>query len=96
MSRSYKKTPVVKDYHSGKKGKRQANRKVRRCKHIISSGNSYRKVYETWDIHDSVSRYSYQQFLVDKESEGVRVEQGVEKSYPTYTYSDWAKSYYRK
>jgi hypothetical protein len=96
MSRSYKKTPVVKDGDSGKVGKKFANRKVRRYKHDLSNGKAYRKVFNSWDIHDMVNYYSYQSFKKDKEAHQKEVENGVEK-YSFYTNeSDWFKYYKRK
>ena len=56
MSRSYKKHPVAPDkvsYNS----KRLANRKVRRSVNRgeeLLKGKSYRKLYESWDIHDYI------------------------------------------
>ena len=55
MSRSYKKTPVVKDSSckgsSFKSGKQIANRAVRNEKDV-PSGGSYKKVYCSWNISD--------------------------------------------
>ena len=54
MSRSYKKTPYAGDA-KGKAKKRDANSKVRMfLKNIENtlSNNSYKKVYESWDICD--------------------------------------------
>ena len=61
MSRSYKKTPVVKDGKSGRIGKRFASRKVRRYKGKIPKGCFYKKIYESWNIHDYVFRETYQE-----------------------------------
>lgn len=54
MSRSYKKTPILKDNgKSAKLNKQIANRKIRRNSYmIIPKGNLYRKYTETWDIND--------------------------------------------
>ena len=55
MSRSYKKTPVIKD--SGckgtryKSGKQIANRAVRNQEDVLNGG-SYKKVYCSWNISD--------------------------------------------
>ena len=58
MSRSYKKSPVYTDRrHGAKYWKRQANRKVRHHKDVMN-GKSYRKVYNPWEIHDWVSRWT--------------------------------------
>jgi len=51
MSRSEKKTPIIKYGGYGKQGKKWANRRVRR-NYSISNGNNYRKMYESWDIFD--------------------------------------------
>lgn len=49
MSRSYRKTPIVKDHRKG--AKREANKAVRR-KWNLDSGGAYKRVYEQWDISD--------------------------------------------
>ena len=56
MSRSYKKLPVCKDGGPkwNKFAKRVANKKVRNTP-VIPNGRAYKKVYETWNIHDWVS-----------------------------------------
>ena len=63
MSRSRKKTPIVKDNGKGKKtAKSLANRKVRRklkdLDYKIADGKAYRKESESWDIADYVSRWT--------------------------------------
>ena len=64
MARSFKKHPVLKYAPvRGRIGKCFANRKVRRNKGGISSGNAYRKLYETWDIHDVVDRTTINEHL---------------------------------
>ena len=53
MSRSYKKNTFCSDYSPlNKWGKRIANKSVRRHKDYLANGNSYRKVYDSWNIHD--------------------------------------------
>lgn len=52
MSRSYKKYPAGKAEKSCKIGQRFANKKVRKYSHVIPNGNSYKKIYESWDICD--------------------------------------------
>lgn len=96
MSRSYKKTPIVKDHESGRWGKKQANRKVRRYKHAIPNGKWYRKIYNPWDIHDSVSYFSRQQDLAYRESVEKRILQGVDPSWLLDKRGTWEKFYYRK
>ena len=54
MSRSYKHHPICTDRRNGAKWwKRQANRKVRHHKDVLN-GKSYRKVYDSWEIHDHI------------------------------------------
>lgn len=56
MSRSYKKHPVAPD-KVGYNSKRLANRKVRRSVNRgeeLLKGKSYRKLYDSWDIHDYI------------------------------------------
>jgi hypothetical protein len=49
MSRSFKKTPMIKLDNSSF-GKKQANKRVR--KFDIANGSSYKKLYESYDICD--------------------------------------------
>lgn len=49
MSRSFKKTPIVKDRRVG--GKKFANHKVRRSEDV-PNGKAYRKFYNSYDISD--------------------------------------------
>ena len=49
MSRSYKKTPFVKDKQSSKWGKRYCNKRVRKAKDV-PNGKAYRKLTEPWDF----------------------------------------------
>ncbi len=57
MSRSYKKTPVVKDHNKGMRA--FANRAVRRAKVPVANGKAYRKYSETYDICDFAFRMTY-------------------------------------
>lgn len=54
MSRSYKKTPVLKSSStsSNNRNKRRANKRVRRAEYGLGKSKRYRKIYETWDICD--------------------------------------------
>lgn len=96
MSRSFKKNPVVKDHDTGKWGKKQANRAVRRYKGEIHNGKAYRKHYCSWDIHDYISYFPkeeaidfYKKFWAD-----------VKFPYRNGTFEDymnhWEKDYHRK
>jgi len=59
MSRSYKKTPIIKYCGDKRYGKRQANKKVRRLdRTVLLKGKQYRKLYETWDINDVIQFWS--------------------------------------
>jgi hypothetical protein len=50
MSRSFKHNPIIKDDTRKKFGKKFANKKVRKID--LDSGNSYKKVYQSYDICD--------------------------------------------
>ena len=60
MSRSYKKVPIIKDNSKSSKWyKNQANRRVRYSNlDFPKKSNSYKKYYESWDIHDYILHYS--------------------------------------
>lgn len=54
MSRSRKKTPIIK-FGGCPDGKRMANRKVRRLSILpAGKGNSYKKFYPQYDVNDFV------------------------------------------
>jgi adenosine deaminase len=66
MSRSYKKIPIHTDGNSPttKISKRYANKKVRN--YIKNSdynlkGNYYKKIFESYDIHDFIIMYSWEE-----------------------------------
>lgn len=97
MSRSYKKTPVCIDGKSGRVGKKLANRKVRRYKGIIPNGKSYKKLYESWEIHDFVSRVTYKEEQKKFESDFKSYLNGpIKKGPKCYIGHSWEKYYYRK
>lgn len=53
MSRSYKKTPIIKDSSKTKRiDKRNANKSVRHNKDLSGKGNGYKKCFESYDIND--------------------------------------------
>lgn len=71
MSRSYKKYPYYTDGSPGttKEMKRFANKKVRQYKKDINKkGNSYKKIFETYDIHDWISRWSWEEAKAEYEN----------------------------
>lgn len=55
---SYRKAVYVDGYGGSHKryAKRQANKKVRRYKGPIPDGSSYKKIYNSWNISDYISR----------------------------------------
>lgn len=72
MSRSVKKHPVVKDGDSGVFGKKLANKKVRRTEDVPMKGKGYRKIFESWDIHDYVNRWTKEEAIemwIDEEKD---------------------------
>ena len=62
MSRSYKKVPITKDRGCGKDMKKFANKKVRRTNELINGG-TYKKVFDQWEIHDYVSRWTKEEAI---------------------------------
>ena len=63
MSRSYKKFPLWKDNGPGSAwSKRVANKKVRRT-FDIPNGRAYKKVYDTYNIHDYFSYYPFKKWM---------------------------------
>lgn len=106
MSRSYKKFPQVRAYYgqSGKFGRKQANKKIRKLPldYGIPNGRSFKKLYESCNIWD----YSFTQFkeweIQDWEEVEARIENGVHSWKARYHTSleealtDWKKTYLSK
>ncbi len=92
MSRSYKKAPILKDNVGSKVSKRFANKTVRHAKHV-SNGAFYRRMYESWDIHDYVFYRPLQQELDKWEADHKR---WVDPKTKQSIRNRWAKWYYRK
>lgn len=66
MSRSFKRNPICKCGRSGRVGKKLANRRVRRALiDLPRKSKAYKKIYESYDICDYISRWSRQDALVD-------------------------------
>lgn len=72
MSRSYRKTPILKDGgRSSKYNKQLANRHIRRKANRdvysdhIGSNSFYKKMYESWEINDYISRYTLDEAIKD-------------------------------
>ena len=61
MSRSYKKNPYCTDASPGttKEKKKFANKKVRNTKNIPKHGG-YKKISESYDIHDQIHRWTWE------------------------------------
>lgn len=82
MSRSYKKTPIIKDNGGGKKfAKKIANKRIRtKLKQDIEigNGNEFKKHSESWDIADYVSRYTEHEAIEDYNTNNY-----LHKKYPT-------------
>jgi hypothetical protein len=80
MSRSYKKTPIVKDNQRGRKlVKRQSSKKARKSD-VLINGNHYRKVFDSYKIYD------YAFYCSLKEYDPINDEE----------IHDWKKIYYLK
>ena len=63
MSRSYKKHPFCTDGHrkSTQKSKKNANKTVRHYKKGLPNGTAYKKLFCSYDIHDYISRWSWEE-----------------------------------
>lgn len=105
MSRSYKKNPICTDRpHGAKYWKRRANKKVRKYNKIFNNGNSYKKLYCSYDIHDYVSRYTkaeaihdyfYSVWYSSKEQCFISTYEEYE-NVDQYLNKNWKKYYFRK
>lgn len=90
MSRSYRKTPIVKDNGKSKKTiKSLANRKVRRKlnnpEFEMANGKAYRKEFESWDIADSIIYWTEEQAKQEYEKKILEVGNNswFKKEWPT-------------
>lgn len=105
MSRSYKKHPWCTDHTRTytKFAKHQANIRVRRSKGLYNGG-SYKKLYESWDIHDYVSCWSKNKAIHYYEVSGFYCNGKWIYSYDREEFPSskifvdkyWKKYYYRK
>ena len=101
MSRSYKKNPIYTDGRTPtpKKIKRIANKKVRHTKNL-ADGKAYRKVFESWNIHDYKNRETWEDakawYL--KKSQEKEWSDYIKKYYPTLKmfYKRWIKFHRNK
>lgn len=62
MSRSFKKHPFITDNKSGttKKQKRFSNKRIRN-QEDLPNGGAFKKVSETYNIHDFIRRWTWQE-----------------------------------
>lgn len=93
MSRSFKRTPIMKmcPVH-GRIGKQFANRRVRRHKKEIPSGCAYKRLYEQYDIHDWISYCPLNDYLCPRYW---YLLYGRDETIQT-TIKKWKKDYYWK
>ena len=108
MSKSYKKTPIIKD-NTGTKQlqwyKRHANKTVRRTADI-ANGKAYKKVYCTWNIHDYSFRQTYNEYLKERVSKLKHylniygsideIPERLKRDFYDIDCNFWLKTYYRK
>lgn len=96
MSRSYKKHPFTTDGspRTTKEKKKFANKKIRHTKDI-PNGSAFKKISESWDIHDYISRWTWEEAKSFWESEE---DEYLKKQYPTLKdfYRYWLKYFRRK
>lgn len=105
MSRSYKKHPWYTDHTRTytKFAKHQANIKVRRTKGLYN-GSSYKKLYDSWDIHDWVSYWPKNKAIHHYEVDGFYyngewIYSFDREEFPTsksFVDKYWKKYHYRK
>ena len=94
MSRSFKKSPVIKDANrkgpTYKSGKQIANRAVRH-KGDIPNGGSYKKVYCSWNISD----YRFMKTEAEFKKEWDNGDEYLHEHYKTYKRAlfEWKKYY---
>jgi hypothetical protein len=95
MSRSYRKTPIVKDNKRGRKiAKRRANKRMRK-KLDIHNGKAYRKVTNPWDIYDYVFRWSKED-AINFYNNDLQADKYWKKYYPTledFLEKGWARDF---
>lgn len=107
LSRSYKRSSVSTDGspHTTKEMKRYANSKVRKTNGVFN-GNSYKKLFCSYDIHDYISRWSKQDAIQKWFEEEADILNGIisfkysyhdkYKTLKNYLNRGWAKWYKRK
>ncbi len=92
MSRSYKKHPVCTDGHphSTQESKKFANKKVRNTDfaELPLKGKGYRKVFESYDIHDWKNRMTREEWI-EAYYKGNRFRRPADY----YTLEEWIKEW---
>ena len=92
MSRSYKKNPYYSDGKCGttKTKKRIANHRVRNSEDV-PSGGAYKKFFPSWDIHDYINRWTWEE--AKEEWEHSDDDTYIKRHYPTLKefYRYWFK-----
>lgn len=104
MSRSYKKNPIYTDRPDGAKyWKRLANKKVRKENIHFLKGKKYKRFYNSWGIHDFVSRWSkksaleyYNKSGFFSNGEWITSYQDEYKTEKDFLNKFWKKYHYRK
>lgn len=94
MSRSYKHSPVVTDGrpHSTQESKKMANKKIRHTEDLpMRQRGAYKKFYCSYDIHDYISRWTWEDAIADWEAGILR---GFDSLKELRRY--WEKWMYRK
>ena len=97
MSRSYKKSPVYTDGSAGstKKSKRIANHVIRRTdfEELPLKGGAYRKHFCSYNIHDFITRWTWEEVIAWWEQND-----WVRERYPSKKdlYRYWRKNYRNK
>ena len=103
MSRSYKKNPIYTDRpHGAKYWKRVGNKKVRKNNNTFPKGKKYKRMYNSWEIHDYISRYSKCEAIKDYYYSGIFINGKWFKTFNEYKNEQeflnkyWKKNYLRK
>ena len=103
MARSYKKNPICSDHSNGAKyWKKIGNKKVRKINDFLSKGNKYKKIYNSWEIHDYISRWDKNQALDDYYNRVIFINGKCVKVFDEYRNENdflnkyWKKYYFRK
>ena len=95
MSRSYKKNPIYTDRPDGAKyWKRLANKKVRKENIHFLKGKKYKRLFNSWEIHDYIFYWDKKQAL--KDFKRYRYLKEDYKNEEEFLNKHWKKYQYRK